>query len=257
VVVLGAVLAPVLPIRSPNALDAFNRLQAAGSPGHLLGTDTLGRDVLSRIVYGARVSLTVGASSVVVGLTVGGILGMIAGYLRGWTERVIMWAIDVILSFPALVLLISVVAYVGRSLQTISLVLGFLAIPIYARLARAHTLAISEREFIMAARAIGVPGRRIVRREIVPNVLPPVLSYGLIAMGVVIVVEGSLSFLGLSVTAPTPSWGGLIAEGQTFLQQDPGLVLIPSAVLCLTVLALNLAGDTLRQRHEVGGRSSR
>ena len=109
----------------------------------------------------------------------------------------------------------------------------------------------------MAAKAIGVPSRRIVVREIVPNVMPPVLSYGLIAMGVVIVVEGSLSFLGLSVSAPTPSWGGLIADGQTFLSQDPGLVLIPSAVLCLTVLALNLAGDTLRRRHEVGVRSSR
>jgi len=255
-VVLGAVLASVLPLKSPDALDPTHRLEAIGSGGHLLGTDTLGRDLLSRLVYGGRVSLTVGAAAVAIGLVIGGFLGMVAGFRRGWLERVIVWASDVILSFPALVLLISVVAFAGHSLRTISLVLGFISIPVYVRLARAHTLAVAERDFVLAARAVGVSRLRIIRKEILPNVLPAVVSYGLIAVGVVIVVEGSLSFLGLSVSAPTPSWGGLIADGQTFMNQDPALVLLPSAVMCLTVLALNLVGDTLRRRHDAAGRAS-
>lgn len=254
-VVLTAVLAPVLPL-DPTTIDPVHRLLGAGSRGHVLGTDTLGRDLLARIVFGSRVSLVVGVSSVAIGLAAGTVVGMVAGYLRGWTERIVMWAVDVLLSFPALVLLISIVAFEGRSLLTISVALGFLSIPVYARLTRAHTLGVGEREFITAAHAVGMSRWRIMRREIVPNVLPPVLSYGLIAVGVVIVVEGSLSFLGLSVSAPTPSWGGLIAEGQTFLSEDPAVVLLPSAVLCLTVLALNLVGDTLRRRHEFLGVSA-
>jgi peptide/nickel transport system permease protein len=255
-ITLAAILAPVLPIRPPDAIDPFRQLAAPFHGGYLLGSDNLGRDVLSRLIYGARVSLIVGVASMVIGLGIGASLGLIAGFIRGRPEAVIMWAVDVVLSFPALVLLISVVAFAGTSLTTISLVLGFLSIPVYARITRAHTLTVGKREFITAARAIGVPTRRIIWHEVVPNVLPQVLSYGLIAVGVVIVVEGSLSFLGLSVSAPTPSWGGIIASGQEFLSQDPSLVLVPAAVMCLTVLALNLAGDTLRRRYEAAGRST-
>jgi peptide/nickel transport system permease protein len=251
-VAAAAIFAPVLPIPSPNAIDAFHRLSPIGTPGHLLGTDTLGRDVLSRLAFGARVSLTIGISSALMGLLVGGALGMVAGYFRGWVEKGVMWAMDVVLSFPALVLLICVVAFVGHSLAVITLVIAVLTIPVYARLARVHTLSVSQREFVTAARAIGTRRWRILLREITPSILPPVLSYGLISMGVVIVVEGTLSFLGLSVTAPTSSWGGLIASGQNDLTDDPALVLLPSAVLSLTVLALNLAGDKLRSRHETG-----
>jgi peptide/nickel transport system permease protein len=251
-VALAALLAPVLPVPSPDAVDPFHRVSPIGTAGHLLGTDTLGRDVLSRLVFGARVSLTVGASSALLGLIVGGLLGMVAGYFRGWTEKIVMWAMDVLLSFPALVLLICVVAFVGHSLAAITLVIAVVTVPVYARLARVHTLTMSTREFVTAARAIGVRRGRILLREITPNILPPVLSYGLISMGVVIVVEGTLSFLGLSVSAPTSSWGGLIAAGQNNLTDDPQLVLLPSLVLSLTVLALNVAGDKLRSRHEVG-----
>jgi peptide/nickel transport system permease protein len=254
--VFGAVFAGVLPLQ-PDAIDPFNRLAPIGSPGHLLGTDELGRDMLARIVYGARVSLTVGAASVTVGLTVGGLVGMIAGFRRGWLERVIMWLVDVLLSFPALVLLIAIVAFVGHSLLTISLAIGFTSIPVYARLARAHTLTVAERDFVVAARAAGGRWSRILWREIMPNVVPPLFAYGLIAVAAVIVVEGSLSFLGLSVSVPTPSWGGIIAEGVTYMSQDPAIVLLPSGVMCLTVLALNLAGDTLRRRHETFGRAGR
>jgi peptide/nickel transport system permease protein len=246
-IVFLAVFASLLPIPSPDALDPFRRLQGLGTNGHLLGTDDLGRDVLSRLVYGARVSLIVGAASFGFGLIVGGALGMVGGFVGGWLERLITWVMDVLLSFPALVLLIALVAYVGHSLFDISMALGFLGIPVFARLARATTLALAERDFVKAARGAGLSPARILRREVLPNVFPGLFAYGLIAMGVAIVVEGSLSFLGLSVSAPTPSWGGLIAEGQNFLHNDPALVLIPSIVLCLTVLALNLAGDTLRR----------
>lgn len=251
-VVFAAVFASVLPIPAPDALDPFKRLEPVGSPGHLLGTDNLGRDVLSRIIYGSRVSLIVGATAFVVGIVVGGGLGMAAGQLGGRGERFITWLMDVLLSFPALVLLIALVAYAGHSLLHISLALGFLAIPVFARLARASTLATADRDFVKAARCAGLSPLRILHREILPNVLPGLFAYGLIAMGATIVVEGSLSFLGLSVSAPTPSWGGLIAAGQSLLQSNPALVLIPSAVLCLTVLAFNLAGDTLRQASTAG-----
>jgi peptide/nickel transport system permease protein len=251
-VAAAAIFAPLLPLPSANAVDPFHRLSPIGTPGHLLGTDTLGRDVLSRLAFGGRVSLTVGVSSVLMGLLVGGALGMVAGFFRGPVEKIVMWAMDVILSFPALILLICVVAFVGHSLAAITLVIAVLTIPVYARLARVHTLSVSQREFVTAARAIGMRRRRILFREVTPNILPPVLSYGLISIGVVIVVEGTLSFLGLSVSAPAPSWGGLIAAGQNDLIDDPALVLVPSVVLSLTVLALNLAGDRLRSRHETG-----
>lgn len=255
IVVLGAVLAPVLPIARPETLDPFHRLLLPGSAGHLLGTDDLGRDVLSRLIYGARVSLVVGGASFVCGLVAGGAIGIVAGFAKGAVERVLMWAMDVILSFPALVLLIALVAYVGRSLFDISAVLGFLAIPIYARIARAQTLAFTERDFVLAARASGSRPRDILLYEILPNVWPPMVAYGLVAVGVTIVVEGSLSFLGLSVSAPTPSWGGMIASGQDYLRNDPGLVLIPSAVMCVTVLAFNIAGEALGAKSSRVGRA--
>ncbi|HWE57182.1 MAG TPA: ABC transporter permease [Acidimicrobiales bacterium] len=254
-VILAAIFASLLPIPKPDALDPFRRLLLPGSAGHLLGTDDLGRDILSRLIYGARVSLIVGAASFVCGLIAGGAIGIVAGYAKGKVERVLMWAMDVILSFPALVLLIGLVAYVGRSLFDISAVLGFLAIPIYARIARAQTLSFTERDFVLAARASGSRPRDILLYELLPNVWPPMVAYGLVAVGLTIVVEGSLSFLGLSVSAPTPSWGGMIAGGENYLRNDPGLVLIPSAVMCLTVLAFNIAGEALGAKTSKVGRA--
>lgn len=255
IVLLAAIFASVLPIPRPDALDPYHRLLLPGSPGHLLGTDDLGRDVLSRLIFGARVSLVVGGASFACGVVVGGAIGISAGYFKGKVERVIMWAMDVILSFPALVLLIALVAYVGRSLFDISAVLGFLAIPIYARIARAQTLSFTERDFVLAARACGSRSRDVLLYELLPNVWPPMVAYGLVAVGVTIVVEGSLSFLGLSVSAPTPSWGGMIAGGQNYLRNDPGLVLIPSAVMCVTVLAFNIAGEAFGAKSSKVGRA--
>ena len=251
-VLVCAVFAELLPVDDPEAIDPINRLQGP-SWAHLFGTDTLGRDLLSRVVYGARVSVVVAVASLALGLTIGGALGIVAGYMRGKIDGIASWTVDVVLSFPALVLLIALVAYTGGGLMNISLALGFLAIPAYARIARAHTMAISSEEFVLAARASGATRTRVLWREVLPNVLPALLAYGLIAMSLVIVIEGNLSFLGLSVSAPTPSWGGLIADGQNYIRDSPTNVIIPATVLCITVLALNVAGEQLRRRFEVGG----
>ncbi len=251
-VIFGAIAADWLPLQDPAAVNPVDRLQGPSS-AHWFGTDNLGRDLFSRSVYGSRVSLIVSTASVAIGLTIGGMLGIVAGYLRGKADGFISWLIDVILSFPGLVLLIALVAFLGPGLRNISVALGFLAIPIYARLARAHSLSVSGEEYVLAARAGGSGRIRILTREIMPNVLPSILAYGLVAMSLAIVIEGSLSFLGLSTSIPTPSWGGLIANGQAFLRESASGVIIPAAVLCLTVLSLNVIGEKARRRFEVGG----
>ena len=253
IVVLATAIAQWLPLAAPDAVDPFVRLEPVISKGHVLGTDDLGRDVLSRMVYGARVSLIVGALSVIIGVGVGLPAGLFAGYIRRQLDAVTMFAVDVVLSFPALVLLLALIAYLGRSLFVIGALIGFLAIPAYTRISRASTLAVASRDFVKAARALGLRPTRIITRELLPNVLPAVLAYGLIQMGVAIVVEGSLSFLGLSVSLPTPSWGGLIAVGQHHLDDDPSLAVIPSLAMFVTVFALNFIGDAVSRRGDQRG----
>jgi peptide/nickel transport system permease protein len=251
VVIFGAITAPWLPIQDPEEIAPIDRLQGP-SGQHWFGTDELGRDIFARAVWGARVSLIVAVASAAIGLVIGGGIGIVAGYLRGRTDTVISWVMDVILSFPGLVLLIALVAYTGGGLLNICTALGLLSIPVFARLARAHSLSVGREEFVLAARASGAGRRRVLWREIMPNVLPALSAYALVAMSLAIVVEGGLSFLGLSVSAPTPSWGGLIANGQNFLRESTSGVLIPSAVLCVTVLSLNVIGERARRRYEVG-----
>lgn len=250
-IVLAAVTAPLLPLPDPDDQDIVNRLAPPFSEGHVLGTDGLGRDILSRLAFGAQVSLVISFSAVSIGVVVGGSVGMAVGYVRGWVESVTMWALNVILAFPGLVLLLGLVAFVGQSLTAITLVVGFLSVPIYARVARATTLAVSQRDFVLAARALGARGRWIMFREILPNVVLPLAAFGLVALGVVIVLEGSLAFLGLSVKAPNPTWGSMIAEGRQHLSSTTHLALIPSLVMFLTVLAVNFVGDVLRSRFDV------
>jgi peptide/nickel transport system permease protein len=250
-VVVVAITASWLPLADPEDQDLANRLAGPFTEGHLLGTDGLGRDVLSRLVFGARVSLIISLSAVSIGMFLGGSIGMVVGYLRGRVEGVVMWAINVLLAFPGLVLLLGLVAFVGQSLLAITLVVGFLSIPTYARVARATTLTVAQREYVLAARSLGASRGRILVREILPNVVLPVAAFGLVALGVVIVLEGSLAFLGLSVKAPDPTWGSMIAEGRRHLEQTAHLSLVPSAVMFLTVLAVNFVGDALRSRFDV------
>lgn len=213
---------------------------------HLLGTDSVGRDIMSRLLFGARVSLTIGFFSALIGMVVGGGLGMLAGYYRGRVETLTIGVMDTILAFPNLVLLLAVTYLIGASLTNITLVLGGLTVPAFCRVARANTLRFAELEFVQAARATGARDREIIAREILPNIFIPLSVYALLVMAYLIIIEGGLGFLGLSVPAPMPSWGGMIAEGYGVLQEAPHVSLIPMLAMFLTILSFNLLGDRLR-----------
>lgn len=248
-VILGAVFASMLPLKNPDT-----PLYVPGLGPHLrypLGTDELGRDMLARIVYGARVSMIVGFTSIGIGLVIGGTLGVIAGFYKGRIGRFLMGCMDVLLAFPALVLALAIITFLGQNIHNVVIAIGILSIAPIARVIRASTLTFSEREFVTAARALGAKNWRIIVHEILPNVSLPTFSFALVAVAVAIVAEGGLAFLGLSVRPPTPSWGGMINEGRTYLQQSPQISLIPAAVMFLTVLAFNFVGDSLRARFDV------
>ena len=245
VIALAAILADVLPIMSPTDMDMLGKREPP-SAEHLLGTDQLGRDMLSRLIYGARISLTVGLLAPVVGLVVGGALGMMAGYLGGRFEALTVGVVDVLLAFPPLVFALAVTAYLGQSVFNLTLVIGVLSIPAFTRVARATTLSLTQREFVVAARTLGATHTRILLRELLPNVALPLLAFFLLAVAVTIVVEGALSFLGLGVPPPAPSWGSMIGEGRESLDIAPWLAFLPAGSMFVTVLAFNIVGDTLR-----------
>ncbi len=262
-VTLCAVTAGWMPLPAPDIMDCDHQNASpgtvvimpettagavSGTESHVywLGTDSMGRDILSRVIIGARVSLAVGVTAPLIGLVIGGLLGMMAGYFRGFTESIIIGFMNVVLAFPGLVLLLAVGFYFGTNLWTLIPSLGFLSVPAFCRVSRAATLQLAGREFVIAAKMIGNNNSAILVREILPNVAIPLCVYGLIIMALMIVVEGVLSFLGLSVPPPTPSWGGMIAAGREVLSEAPHVCLIPATVLFLTVVSLNVLGDTLR-----------
>jgi peptide/nickel transport system permease protein len=244
-VLLVAVLADLLPMPSPTDIDFLSK-RAPPSAEHWLGTDNLGRDELSRLIYGARISLTVGLLAPVIGVSVGGFLGLVAGYFGGRFEALVVGGVDVLLAFPPLVLALAVTAYIGQSVGNLVLVIGVLGIPAFTRVARAATLSQAQREFVVAARTLGATHARILMRELLPNVALPLLAFFLLGVTVTIVVEGALSFLGLGVPPPAPSWGIMIGEGRESLDIAPRLAFMPAAAMFLTVLAFNTVGDTLR-----------
>jgi peptide/nickel transport system permease protein len=252
-VAVSALLAPVLPLKAPDDPDFLVPKNAGiGTSGHLLGTDENGYDIFSRLIWGGRVSLIVGISVLVIGMTIGGAIGMVAGFLKGRVEGVLMAVVDIWLAFPALLLLIAIVAFLGKDLQNILTGILLVSIPIFARIARATTLAYANREFVLAAEAAGASRKRILVREIMPNVILPMLAFGLLAVAVAIVAYGSLSFLGL--TDPnTVDWGGMINQGRNALQAD-GIAhpsLLPATMLFLTVLAVNFLGERFRSAFDV------
>ncbi|MBA4035103.1 MAG: ABC transporter permease [Bradyrhizobium sp.] len=240
-----AIFATVLPLPSPTDMDMLER-RAPFSAEHWLGTDGLGRDELSRLIYGARISLVVGVCAPVIGLVVGGALGMLAGYFRGRFETMVVGSMDVLLAFPPLILALAVSAYLGQSIFNLTLILGVLSVPAFMRVARASTLTLARREFVIAAQALGATHARILLRELLPNVMLPLAAFFLLGVAVIIVVEGSLSFLGLGVPPPISSWGSMIGEGRESLDVAPRLAFMPAAAMFLTVLSFNLVGDTLR-----------
>ena len=240
-----AIFADFLPIPSPTDMDMLER-RAPFSAEHWLGTDGLGRDELSRLIHGARISLAVGLLAPVIGLIIGGALGMLAGYFGGRFETIVVGSMDVLLAFPPLILVLAVIAFVGQSILNLTLILGALSIPASMRVARAATLTLSRREFVIAAQALGASHARILLRELLPNVILPLLAFFLLGVAVIIVVEGSLSFLGLGVPPPISSWGSMIGEGRESLEGAPRLAFLPAIAMFLTVLSFNLVGDTLR-----------
>lgn len=218
------------------------------SPGHLLGTDQVGNDELSRLLYGGRASLEVALAVNAIGITVGGSLGALAAYFGGWRDAVIMRLLDVLIAFPALVLALAVAEGLGPSEAHAIWALSFFSVPAFARISRAATLRVREQSYITAARLSGTGHVRTLSRHVAPNILPQLMTFALLGMGITIVLEGALSFLGLGIPPPAPSWGNMIASGQGILSAEPRFVFLPSAALFITVVAFNLFGDALRER---------
>lgn len=244
-----------LPLADPTAMDLIGRL-ATPSAAHLLGTDAFGRDILARAIFGARASLTIGLGAALGGVLVGGALGLMAGYFRGWIERVTVASMDVLFAFPPLVLALAIAAYLGKSLVNLTAIFALLTVPASMRVARAVTLSYAQREFVTAARALGATHLRILLRELLPNIAFPMIVFSLLAVAVIIVAEGALSFIGLGLPAPAPSWGSMIAEGRDSLDTAPHVAFIPALVLFLTVLAFNYIGDRLRAFVDPGSGSA-
>lgn len=249
-VVLLAIFADLLPLAEARntalTLTDPSRVRPDLFSGHPFGTDTQALDILGGVIYGARVSLQVSLIAVTVGTLTGGLIGVAAGYFGGRFDSVVGLITDSVMAFPPLILLLAVVTALSPGVLTISVALAMLGVPTYVRLARANTLAFVQREFVLAARAMGAKPWRIISRELVPNVVRPLLSFSFIIVAVLIVAEASLSFLGVGIQRPTPTWGNMIAAGQSEIETTPHMVFIPGVVMFLTVFCLNRVGDKAR-----------
>jgi peptide/nickel transport system permease protein len=250
VLVGAALLAPVLPIPDPNE-SAAGQFRQGPSLDHIFGSDVNGRDILARTIWGARNSLLIGVGSIVAGFLIGGLIGVVAGYFKGRTGGFLGAVMDILLAYPALILALSIVTFLGREVRNVMIALAIVSIPLLGRIARASTLSWSEREFVVAARSQGAKHGRVMLREVVPNVLPAMFSIALLGIAVVIVAESSLAIIGAGVKPDVVTWGNIIVSGQGELQESPHIVLIPSMVIFFTVLALNFLGDVVRSRFDV------
>jgi peptide/nickel transport system permease protein len=235
----------VPPPTGGNILDAN---APSFSEGHFLGADQVGNDLWSMLLYGGRNSLEIAFAVNIIGLVVGGLLGAFAAFWGSFVDTVTMRVLDVLIAFPSLVLALAIAQSLGPSKLHTIYALSFFSVPAFARLSRAATLRLRERPFMLAARLAGTRAPRILLRHVAPNILPQLVTFGLLGVGVTIILEGALSFLGLGVPPPEPSWGNMIFEGQAVLSAEPKLVLLPSAFLFVTVLAFNLLGDAMRAR---------
>jgi peptide/nickel transport system permease protein len=250
-IVASAVLAPWVAPGDPLAVDIRHRLappawMGGGTSEHLLGTDQVGRDLLSRVVYGGRVSLVVGVAAVFISASIGVLLGLGAGYAAGRTDVVIMTGINVMLTFPFVLLALAVIAVLGPSLLNMIVVLGAAGWPLYARVVRAETLSLRERDFIVAGRALGLGHLRIVFRQILPNLGSTIVVIATLEVARVIILESFLSFLGLGVQPPTPAWGNMLGEGRVYMLNSWWIAAFPGLAIFVTTLAINLMGNALR-----------
>jgi peptide/nickel transport system permease protein len=247
-----ALFSPLLTHVDPNAQDLNATFTPPGAPGHLLGTDNLGRDLLARIIWGSRVSATVGLCVVAIGGSIGVSLGLIGGYFGGWIDAVIGRIADIQLAFPLVLLAVAVVGVVGPGIVTVIAVIGVTSWVQYVRVIRAETLSLAQREFITSAAAIGASRRRIILRHLLPNVLSPAIVLGTFEVARAIVLESSLSFLGLGVPPTIPSWGGMLADGRQYLDTAWWIGLFPGLAIVIAVLGVNLLGDGLRDALDPG-----
>jgi len=252
VVLFTAITAQWLPLSESKDVAQTLGTQGLQPPdlfsAHPLGTDRQGLDILGGVIYGARVSLTVALGAIAIGTVIGGLIGIAAGWFGGKFDFVVRLFTDSLLAFPPLILLLAMVSVLEASILNVTLALGLLGIPLYIRLARVNAMVFAPREFVLAAKALGARSGRIIFRELLPNVAIPILSYGFVIIGVLIVAEASLSYLGLSISRPNPTWGNMIASGQDDISEHPFLVFGPGAVLFLTVFSLNRIGDRARNQ---------
>ena len=244
--VLMAIFAPLIAPYDP-ITDIFRGQRGVGpSPDHPMGFDHLGRDLFSRIIFGSRVALIVGIFSTLISVIIGVTVGSVAGFFGGWTDRVLSRVIDTLMAFPIIALLIVLAAVLGPSLLTTVVVIGATVWSRYARVVRADIMSLRQRDFVIAARALGVPNSRIIVRHMLPNVLGPVIVLASLGVGSIIILESALSFLGLGVRPPIPSWGGILADGRAFILRYPHIAIFPGIMIVITVLAFNFIGDGLR-----------
>lgn len=246
VVVLTALLAPLLAPRDPDTQDLINRLAAPGEHGYLLGTDQFGRDLLSRLIYGARVSLQAGVVAVTIGASVGLVLGLSAGYLGGWVDLVIGRLFDIILSFPTILLALAIIAVLGPSLVNTIIAIGVTTVPNYGRVLRSAVIAVRTREYIQASEGFGASNSYVLVRHALPNVLPPLIVVTSLGIAAAILVEATLSFLGLGVPPPTATWGSVINDGKQYLDIAPWISSLAGVAIVVAVLGFSLLGDGLR-----------
>jgi peptide/nickel transport system permease protein len=263
VVVAGTLLAPFLPLTDPNVtVPNLERVSPFQVPAHILGGDANGRDMLSRLVYGAKYSLIISVGAILFGLIIGGVLGLISGYYKGRIGNVLIGLFDILLAIPPLVLALALVAVLkgdptktdGFRLPPVLIVLislGIVSIPVLARITRASTLTWSKREFVLAARAQGAKDSRIMLREVLPNVLPAMVSIALLGIAVAIVAEGGLALLGASVEPPAATWGTMVNTGRSDLRDASFIMILPVVAIFVTVMALNHLGDAIRKRFDV------
>ena len=251
-----ALFAPWIAPYDPNAQDYRAVLQAP-SATHWLGTDHTGRDMLSRLIHGSRVALGIGFTAIGVAVLVGGLLGLVAGYARGLLEEAIMRVMDALLAFPSVLLALGIMAALGPGITTIIIAIAIADMPMFARITRSQVLSVRERDFVVATRALGAGPLRIIFRHILPHITGPVAVMATIAVGHAILTEAALSFLGLGIQPPTSSWGAMMRNGFSYMERAPWLAAFTGLSILLTVLALNLAGDVLRDRLDPRGESRR
>jgi peptide/nickel transport system permease protein len=249
VFLIMAVLAPLIAPFDPNAMD-YEMMEPPSST-HLLGTDDLGRDLFSRIIYGARVSLFIGITPVVISLLIGVVLGVVAGYFGGWLDNIIMRYIDLQWAFPNFIIAVYLVAVFGTGVLNLTIAISLAFVDDFARVARGMVLTIKKEQYVTAARAMGASDYRIMRRYILPNAMAPLIVQATVSVSYAILAEATLSFLGLGVEATTPTWGLILAEGRSFVSRAWWLGVFPGLAIMLTVLSINFLGDALRDFMDV------